>query len=419
MKLHSRTSAYFVIISLVVFLIGGLIFPNLLRSIFYNQIDENLKEEKLLIEEAITESDSVPDFRSDFGHLIQVSLLRYPPRKIQIIQDTSMFDRSQDEFIHYRHLYSRDYNGSRGYMVNIFKPLKETDTLIAEIYISITILFFSLLLMLLLVNFYISRHAWVPFYRTLHQLGIYNINQEVPLRLEKSKISEFILLNQALEEMSDKIRQDYFSLKEFNENAAHELQTPLAIIKSKLDLLIQNEQLKEEQLKLISSVYDATTRISKLNQGLLLISKIENNQFPQSDEVYFEQILDRIFSNFEEIIELKKISIRKSYVNPIPQKMNKILAEILISNLVSNAIRYNIQGGFIEVQIENKTLTISNTGAQLNIDPRELFERFRKSDKSSESAGLGLAIVRKIVLLYKMKISYTYNDFIHTLRLSF
>ncbi|MCX6267352.1 MAG: HAMP domain-containing sensor histidine kinase [Bacteroidetes bacterium] len=420
MKLLTRTSLSYIYISGVVFVISGLIFFNLLHDIFKRQIDETLIEEKLLIEQTINYSDSVPDFRLIFGHMIDVTILNAPQTKTGYISDTLMYDSDLGAFASFRHLFAENTSiRHKGYTINIYKPLQDSEKLITEIVISLVLVFMSLLALLVLVNYFISRRVWIPFYRILDNLNKYEINQTAPLELPGTDIYEFKRLNQTLEQMSKKIRIDFMNLKEFNENAAHELQTPLAIIKSKLELLVQKENLDEDQLKLISSVFEATTRMSKLNQGLLLISKIENNQFIHPEEINLTQLLDTTFEHFEEMIAHRGISITKNYHHSLILKMNHTLAEILITNLVSNAIRHNIFKGRIDVVVQSDSFTITNTGQILRTNPRALFERFRKSENSTDSVGLGLAIVQKIINLYQMKIDYIYDAGLHTLKISY
>jgi signal transduction histidine kinase len=218
--------------------------------------------------------------------------------------------------------------------------------------------------------------------------------------------------------MSEKILKDYQNLKEFNENAAHELQTPLAVIKSKLDLLIQNEQLDKFQLDLIRSVYEATSRMSKLNQGLILISRIQNNQFSESEDIDIQIIVDKTLEHFQEMTDLKYIQVEREYTHPMILQMNRTLAESLFTNLVSNAIRHNHSNGLIKISIRSNVFTISNTGPELNMDPRKLFDRFRKSDSRPESVGLGLSIVQKICIFYQLSLHYKYHQGFHTLVIS-
>ena len=420
MKLLTRTSRYYLIISIVAYILSGLIFYRLLDNIFAKQLDGTLSEEKMLIEETINYADSVPDFRSVFGHMIDITILNSPQHKVEYIRDTLMYDGERGSFETFRHLFAENTSiQGKGYTINIYKPLRDTEKLIAEIVIAVALLFIGLLVLLVLVNYFIARRVWIPFYRTINSLTHYQINQDKPLTLTKTDIYEFNLLNEALEKMSKKIRQDYINLKEFNENAAHELLTPVAIIKSKLELLIQRENLDEQQLRMISAVFEATNRMSKLNQGLLLISKIDNNQFDKTEEIDLAQIFDKTLEHFEEMSEHLGIVVSKNYLHPAKLTMNPILAEILITNLVSNAIRHNLPSGRIEIELSESSFTVSNTGQPLKTDPSQLFERFRKSENNPESVGLGLAIVQKIINLYRMNVTYTYHDGIHTLKISY
>ena len=420
MKLLTRISLSYIAFSFIAFVIGGIFFSNVIRTIFYTQIDDNLRTEKLLIEEQINYSDSLPDFRLVFGHLIEVTIFNAPCKKHESIKDTLLFDKNKSELLPYRQLAAKNTSlHQRGYLIRIFMPIDQTETLIKTIIIALALLFLVLLALLIYVNYFISRSVWNPFYHTLESLTRYDISRSTPLLLQETSISEFTQMNRTLDQMSKKLQQDYRSLKEFNENASHEIQTPLAIIKSKLELLVQNEALNEDQMKIINSVYEATNRMSRLNQGLLLISKIDNNQFPISEKINFQLLIEKNLEHFEELISLKKIHVTRSFSDNVEQVMNRTLAEILISNLLSNAIRHNLEEGEIQVSLDAENLTISNTGHPLSFPPDELFERFRKSDRNSESAGLGLAIVKKILHMYNYQINYTVNGNIHKLKISF
>jgi len=218
--------------------------------------------------------------------------------------------------------------------------------------------------------------------------------------------------------MTKKMRRDYLNLREFNENASHEIQTPLAIIRSKLELLIQEEGLNHEQVELINAVYEAATRMSRLNQGLLLISKIDNNQFHAIEQVNFQKIMEKTLEHFEEIINLKRIRVRNHFTAPACPLMNPVLSEILISNLISNSIRHNIEEGEIRITMDANGFEISNTGHQITVSPDELFRRFRKSERTPDSIGLGLSIVRKIVGLYQFNINYEVKGNVHRVHLT-
>jgi len=419
MNLLTRSSINYIFFSVVAFIIGGIIFFHVVKTVFYRQIDETLKTEKLLIEQQIDFSDTLPDFRQVFSHMIEVTVFNSPKKKFEFIKDTALYDKSLDQLLPVRQLICENTSiQDQGYIISISKPLAETKQMIRTIVGALVLLFISLTGLLIFVNYFISKSIWVPFNKTLENLRNFNISKDASLTLTETKITEFRQLNRTLDRMAKKMQRDYINLKEFNENASHEIQTPLAIIKSKLELLIQGEELNEEQMGMINSVYEATTRMSKLNQGLLLISKIDNNQFHLTEQVNLLKIMEKTLEHFEEIISLKKIRIIHHYHAPACPQMNPALAEILVSNLVSNAIRHNIEEGEIRITMDANGFEIANTGHPVTIPPEELFRRFRKSDRTTDSVGLGLAIVKKIVQLYQFDIQYEVKENFHRLKLN-
>jgi signal transduction histidine kinase len=416
MNLLTRSSINYIFFSVVAFVIGGIIFYHATKNIFYRQIDETLKTEKRLIEEQIDFSDSLPDFRQVFSHMIEVTVFNSPTKKFEFIKDTMLYDKSKEKLLPVRQLICENTSiQDQGYIISISKPLEETTTMIRTIVGALVLLFVFLTGLLIFVNYFISKSIWIPFNKTLENLRNFDISRDDSLILTETGIHEFRQLNKTLDRMAKKMRRDYINLKEFNENASHEIQTPLAIIKSKLELLIQGEELNEEQMGLINSVYEASTRMSRLNQGLLLISKIDNNQFHLIEKVDLQKILEKTLEHFEEIIDLKKIRIIRHFSEPACPRMNPVLAEILISNLVGNSIRHNIEDGEIRIKMGSRSFEISNTGHPLTIPPEELFSRFRKSERTTDSVGLGLAIVKKIILLYQFEINYTVKENFHSI----
>jgi signal transduction histidine kinase len=417
MNLLTRSSINYIFFSIVAFVIGGIIFFHVIKTIYYRQIDETLKTEKRLIEEQIDFSDSLPDFRQVFSHMIEVTIFNSPKKKFEFIKDTMLYDKSRDKLVPVRQLICENTSiQDKGYIISISKPLAETTQMITTIVGALVLLFVFLTGLLIFVNYFISKSIWVPFNKTLENLRNFDISRDASLTLTGTRISEFMQLNKTLDNMAKKLRLDYINLKEFNENASHELQTPLAIIKSKLELLIQGEGLNEEQMGMINSVYEAATRMSRLNQGLLLISKIDNNQFHHTEQVDLQKVMEKALEHFEEIIDLKKIRILHHFNAPACPKMNPALSEILVSNLVSNSIRHNIEEGEIRITMDSGGFEIANTGHPLTISPDELFRRFRKSERTKDSVGLGLAIVKKIVLLYQFDILYEVKENFHRIK---
>jgi signal transduction histidine kinase len=197
------------------------------------------------------------------------------------------------------------------------------------------------------------------------------------------------------------------------------MQTPLAIIRNKLDLLIQSRNLSEQDLTLIEGIYEAVKRLSLLNRGLLLISKIDNHQFNEIEQVEMEKVIKKTIEHLSPQIEDKNIQVTLNIYSPCIIPFNSILADILITNLVSNAIKHNIEAGRLYIELSDNDVVFENTGLPLKIQPELLFERFKKSSSSENSIGLGLAIVKKICDLFNFRIEYVNENDLHTITIKF
>lgn len=420
MRLLTKHTYYFFLSSSVVMIAGAVLLYFTIRKIVYNQIDNSLITEMEIIQDQIVQTGAIPDFAASFGHQIEVSLLNDPLREYKIINDTLVSDTISGEKLPFRYLYYKgNTNQNRGYTIRILQTLSEKKELLEYISLYLFFLFLSLFFISILLNYLISRKLWNPFNVTVTKAEKFDIQTDRPIELPETNINEFRQLNTVFNQMTRKMRNDYLSLKEYNEDAAHEIQTPLAIIQSKLEILMQRKELKKESINLIKSINEATTRLFKLNQGLLLISKIENLYFQEEKEVSLRQIIGNCIIQYKEIMQLKMITMEMEANDPAIVRMNQTLAEVLISNLISNAVRYNIDGGFIKCCIYNGYLTISNSGAPLKTDPELLFRRFNKLSENPQSVGLGLSIVKKIADTYKMKITYNCSGNIHELRLDY
>ncbi len=419
MKLLAKTSVYYFSSAIIVFLVGGIVFFEVLKIVFYKQVDENLYFEKVIIEEEIQHNINIPDYSNRFGHEIEVVLYNRYLRKSFSLKDTLIFDTIQNDYGQYRFMRVADNSIQRGYTIAILHPLSETHILMQTIVKVMFIMFFSLLLVLIIINYIISRRLWLPFYGTIKVINGYDVKNNILMNFPQTNVTEFEKLNHVLLSMSEKIRHDFFNLKEFTENASHEIQTPLAIIKSKLELLIQSENLGSTELETIQAINQAITRLSKLNSGLLLITKIENNQFENLEQVYLNKVIERTLKSYEEFIEHKKLIITTNLEESFAIIMNHTLTEILVTNLINNSIKHNVEGGFIRIELSKAALSITNSGNFLNENTSELFNRFKKVSKRSDSLGLGLAIVKKICDFYQINISYNYHEEQHSVVLIF
>jgi signal transduction histidine kinase len=399
---------------------GGALLYLSIKKVIYTQTDYNLVIERTILVNQIELTDSIPDLQASLGTQIDVKLFNYPIREFQSIKDTDIYDSKNDAFIPSRYIFSSGSTPQKkGYIITIFKVTDEKNELLQAIGLYLFFLFFSLFIISILINYLIARRLWKPFYDSVNSAEKFDIQSDKPLDLPDTDIKEFNQLNDVFYYMTTKMRYDYLNLKEFSENAAHEIQTPLAVIRSKADLLMQQKSLNKDSINLIKSINEATTKLFKLNQGLLLISKIENQIFQEKKKVSLTEIITKSLENYREIMELKKITVEFEAKDEAIIEMNDVLAEVLISNLLSNAVRFNIDNGFIKCSIDNKFLIISNSGLPLTVNPEDLFKRFYKGTDNPQSVGLGLSIVKKITDGYGMIITYTNKNTNHEIKLQY
>lgn len=203
------------------------------------------------------------------------------------------------------------------------------------------------------------------------------------------------------------------ALKEFTENASHEIQTPLAVINSKIEMCLQDEHLSPEQAKMLVDASYAVNSLVNLNKSLITLTKLDNNQVDPPSEVNVSDKIYKRLNLFEEFIQEKDIDLDLKIDNSVIIKIDITLAGILFDNLIKNAIRHNLDtGGKINIEVTQQFIKIANTGAEPKVSPDKFFERFYK-DGNQESLGLGLAIVKKICDIYGFKISYGYTQGLH------
>lgn len=264
----------------------------------------------------------------------------------------------------------------------------------------------------------LSRNILSPFNESLAQMQKFNLRKKKPLLLAESNTKEFKELNLLLKKMTDMAITEYGLVKEFSENASHELQTPLSVLRSKLELLADTN-IQGDQAILIGEMQHAIEKMARINHSLLLLTKLENQEYEATENISFAAHIKSILGFYEDRIQMKALSLTTQISDDILLKMHPALADLLFDNLLGNAIRHNVKNGIINIKANQDVFVIENTGAAPVIPTEELFERFKKSDQCGESIGLGLAIVKQICELNKFDVQYTYHDGIHALRIGF
>lgn len=291
--------------------------------------------------------------------------------------------------------------------------LVETEDLIKSI-----ALLFCFVIVIAFIGFYIvtkrlSIRLWRPFYATLEQIEQFEIDKLIVPEFSDSDTAEFHRLNNSIKNLIERNTIIYKSQQEFIENAAHELQTPLAVFQVKLETLMQHPDLTPDQADILLTLTESASRLNRLNKNLLLLSKIDNSHYSERERVSLKSIIEKQQEFFMEQATEKNLTITIDINEDAIIKSNIILSEILVSNLFLNAIRHNVQDGFVKVLLTQNTLEISNTGSQNLIPSEKLFQRFSKTNHFDKGSGLGLAIVKKVTDLNNWKINYTFQNNLH------
>jgi len=312
----------------------------------------------------------------------------------------------------YRCLKKVIYIKKQPYLFTIETNIEETEGTVMIIGL-ITLFFFLLIVTgLFILNRRLSKTIWKPFRNTLDKLKNFNLNTQTQIEFDKTDTAEFEELNQSLRKLITHNVSVYKTQKEFTENASHELQTPLAILKNKLDLLLQDVNLTERQYDIAEEMNRALTRSSRINKNLLLLAKIDNSQFDNSESIDFDELLHQSMDVFNEHFEQKNISVTENISSDIKIKGNSGLTEVLINNLILNAIRHTSREGTISVRLTNSVFEVANSGAdKLNTDL--LFKRFSKLSADNSGSGLGLAIISEICKFHHWTISYKFENNLH------
>lgn len=306
------------------------------------------------------------------------------------------------------------------YLLSTYVSSKEIHHLVFKVFATEAVILLLLLLTVVIVNKKSSRSLWAPFFSTLQNVNQYDITRNKNIELPPSTgTAEFDELNKVLTSLVGNVNQAYHQQKQFVENASHEMQTPLAIIRSKLELMINQPELTEKAASLLSDITDANDRLSQMNRTLLLLAKIENNQFPDVEEIHISNLLRNIITNYQNHHAGEFPDIIQNAHADKKVTANRSLIEILLSNLVKNAVEHNQADGTIIITLTDAALSIKNTGAEPETEPETLFERFRKGSHKSKTTGLGLAMVKQICLFYQYSINYTYQNGWHEVTVGF
>jgi signal transduction histidine kinase len=404
MKLLTKTILYYLLICIPLLVIAAIFSYYFINTELQESVDESLTRE-LPVATLIIDSWKEPrTFYLSADHLSVIKPVTESRKTI--FSDTSIY--KQNEFENYRVLTSNYHSNGVIYQITIYKTIIEKEELREALLSTFILIIAFLVIAFFIINWWLSKKLWRPFYQTLQGLNKYDVKKQQQQKFSHVNTHEFDQLNSGLNKMVDKIHSDYMQLQEFTENASHEMQTPLAVIKASLSLLIQSPHLREMEMDQLQTIENNLKQLSALHKTLMLLAKIENNQYADNTTVALKKTVLQNLERYADFIEAKNIQLHLELADDLQTNMDEALADILISNLLQNAIRHNKNKGEIFIRSTANSLFITNTGDPLTVASDELFLRFKKNDASGNSLGLGLAIVKSITSVYNFDITHSF-----------
>lgn len=295
-------------------------------------------------------------------------------------------------------------------------PTIEKKDLIEAIFYLVLTLYVALLLAIILINVWVFRKSMKPLYVLLRWLEDNRLGRKRTELHNPTNVTEFCKLNDAVNAYAAHSEEVFEQQKQFIGNASHETQTPLAICRNRIELLMEDESLKEEQIDELAKTLQTLEHVTRLNKSLLLLSKIDNNQFGEETHVVMNDVLNHFLEDYKDVYEYRNIDVDMTEEGLFEVDMNEMLATMLVTNLLKNAFVHNADGGKIKMSFSSDAMEFSNTGDDAPLDPQRIFERFYQGKKREGSTGLGLAIAHSICQQSGLQIKYEYRDGMHCFR---
>lgn len=375
----------------------------ILHLIIRRGSEENLLSKEYLIEKQIRNTGEIPNLLP----LIEVtkadeSSLVKPTFKEVIVYNE--LEKENEVFLEYSNLISIN---NTCYLIKIRQFAFENEDLILALALTLFILLLFAFIISFLIAKKMNRIVWFDFEHNLKLIENFSFQANKDISLIHSDTEEFERLNRVVTNFTDKLKSDYILLKEFTENASHEIQTPLTIVLLNLEEILQQD-LKEETFQKVATSISAIKRLSTLNNSLILLTKLENRQFNTDYSISFKDLISQKIQEFSILFKSKKLEITLNIEHDFIHRINEQLAGILINNLFSNAANHNLLNGSIHIYINREYLKICNSGEENSFTDNDIFNRFSRGN--SKSFGLGLAIAKKICEISSLDIRYIKNE---------
>ncbi|MGB5941310.1 MAG: HAMP domain-containing sensor histidine kinase [Leeuwenhoekiella sp.] len=405
-----KASKTFLTTAVILMAVSTIILFFYTQELLRKQIEEELYSNKDRVEKLLQNDQTI----KGIPPIMEVEKVRYPETlKFNV---TLIYDPLQDEIELFEQLTETTQINGQHYRITVRAMVIESE----DILFAIVLTFISIILMTFLFQFYVNRSRneklWRPFFLNLSILKEFSLKAKQPLTFQDSEILEFHELNMELESLTKKVQIDYQNLKQFTEDVSHEMHTPLAIMQAKIDTVINDQEINEAQFETFSSLQEDIQRLKQLNKKLILLAKIENDQFTNTETFLVAAVLKNCISNFTELFDVPIHLIENEEATV---QMDRSLAAVLFNNLLSNAIKHAAETREVQVILDKKSVKISNKGKRILENPNTIFERYYKESKRKDSTGLGLSIVKKICDYYGFVPSYRFDGNQHIFQINF
>tara|TARA_R100001369_G_scaffold28219_3_gene50719 strand:- start:47181 stop:48482 length:1302 start_codon:yes stop_codon:yes gene_type:complete len=399
-RLLRKVSKTFLVTSILIMILSGIALFIYTRSLLLNEIEEELYSNKDRVERLLESNPQIvgipPIMMAEKTNIAQKNIL----------VDTLIYDPLQDEVELFRQLSGTKNINGQEYKITVRAMVIESEDILFAIVLTFSTIIFFAFIFLFYLNKSRNEKLWKPFFVNLEKLKSFSLKSDQTLHLSESNIIEFDELNKEMLVLTNQVQVDYRNLKQFTEDVSHEMRTPLAIMQVKIDTLINGENINEGQFEQLNSLQSDIQRLKQLNNRLILLAKIDNHQFTENETIFVNEMLTQSINNFKEITQT---SINLDDNHELKIVMDRTLASVLLNNLLTNALKHNLNNLPISVLIYERSLQVINDGTTALNHPENIFDRFYKESKKPDSTGLGLSIVKKICDYYGFVPSYRFE----------
>lgn len=411
MKLSRLYKQYSIFALLVVMMVGSVVQFLIFRNSIYLSADDNLEEYKKTLIKYIARNDT---FMTPGELGVKNGRLTYTPVPSSDFgtyhQDTIIWSDKSKKYRDFRIINFPVNIQSKPYKVSILLRTMGHNDLVISTLLSFICNFLLLLLYIFLISHFFTKKIWTPFNLFLNELRTTDINKLGTFSFSQTNIDEINELDKAYSRMMRRIQNDFRKTKELSENITHELQTPLTIMRAKVDHLQQKYQHDEQTLTILQSLQSNINRVSYFNRSLMLLTRINNDQYCEYALFDFSLCIDDKINDYIEIIQTKGISVTVEQTESFIHEINPTLLDLMINNIITNAVKYNKpENAYIHIHITSDKIVFENPYDGV-LPQGNLFERFKKTNKLKDSTGLGLSIVEAICKKFRLRIYINSSD---------